>query len=86
MSSSLFYTLGGITATKYLFIDGGLKTDEQQIELVLNSNVFKNNKILKFVIYNFHSVGRRGGLVVERRTPEREVGGSILTHVPVLYP
>ena len=26
---------------------------------------------------------RRGGLVLERRTPEREVGGSILT---VLYP
>ena len=30
--------------------------------------------------------GRRGGLVVERRTPEREVGGSILTRVAVLYP
>ena len=30
--------------------------------------------------------GRRGGLVVERRTPEQEVGGSILTQVAVLYP
>ena len=30
--------------------------------------------------------GRRGCLVLERRTPEREVGGSILTQVPVLYP
>ena len=30
--------------------------------------------------------GRRRGLVVERRTPEREVGGSILTQVAVLYP
>ena len=27
---------------------------------------------------------RRGGLVVERRTPEWEVGGSILTQVAVL--
>ena len=27
---------------------------------------------------------RRGGLVVERRTPEREVGGSIITQVAVL--
>ena len=30
--------------------------------------------------------GRRVGLVVERRTPEREVGGSILTRVAVLDP
>ena len=30
--------------------------------------------------------GRRRGLVVERRTPEREVGGSILAQVAVLYP
>ena len=29
---------------------------------------------------------RRGGLVVERRTPEREVGGLILTLVVLLYP
>ena len=29
-------------------------------------------------------VRRRGGLVVERRTPEREVGFSILTQVAVL--
>ena len=28
--------------------------------------------------------GRRGGLVVEHRTPEREVGGSILPQVTVL--
>ena len=33
-----------------------------------------------------HKVGRRGGLVVERRTPERGVGGSILTWVAMLYP
>ena len=31
-------------------------------------------------------IGRRDGLVVERRTPEREIGGSILTLVAVLYP
>ena len=38
-------------------------------------------------IYLFHyPPWRRGGLVVERRTPEREVGGSILTQVAVLYP
>ena len=30
--------------------------------------------------------GRRRGLLVERRTPGREVGGSILTWVAVLYP
>ena len=30
--------------------------------------------------------GRRGGLVVERRTPERKVGGSIFTQIAVLYP
>ena len=29
---------------------------------------------------------RHGGLVVERGTPGREVGGSILTQVAVLYP
>ena len=29
---------------------------------------------------------RRGGLVVERRAPEREVGGSILSQVSMLYP
>ena len=30
--------------------------------------------------------GGRGGLVVERRTPGREVGDSILTQIAVLYP
>ena len=29
---------------------------------------------------------RHGGLVVEHQTPEREVRGSILTQVAVLYP
>ena len=29
---------------------------------------------------------RCGGLVVEHQTLEQEVGGSILTQVPVLYP
>ena len=29
---------------------------------------------------------RRAGLVVERWTPERAVGGSILTQVAMLYP
>ena len=33
-----------------------------------------------------HNTGRPGGLVVERWTPEQEVGGSILTQVAVLYP
>ena len=32
------------------------------------------------------SMGRRCGLVVERRTPERKVGGSIVTQVAMLYP
>ena len=42
-------------------------------------------KVPEFLdVRNF--VGRRGGLVVERLTPEREVGGSILTQVAVLYP
>ena len=42
--------------------------------------------------YHFWFIGgsqdmlRWGGLVVERRTPEPEVGGSILTRVAVLYP
>ena len=31
-------------------------------------------------------VGRRGGLVIERRTPKREIGGSILTQVAMLCP
>ena len=31
-------------------------------------------------------IGRRDGLVVEHQTPEREVGGSILTQVAVLCP
>ena len=31
-------------------------------------------------------IGRRGCLVVECQTPEREDGGSILTQVAVLYP
>ena len=31
-------------------------------------------------------IGRHRGLVVERRTPEREVGGSILTQIAVLCP
>ena len=30
--------------------------------------------------------GRRSGLVIESRTREREVGGSILTQVPLLCP
>ena len=42
------------------------------------------------IIITFNNVQmadrRRGGLVVERRTPEREVGGSILTQVAVLCP
>ena len=37
-------------------------------------------------VQSLHNPGRRGGLVVECRTPEREVGGSILTQVAVLYP
>ena len=39
-----------------------------------------------FSIYLLNEQGRRSGIVVERRTPEREVGGSILTQVAVLYP
>ena len=31
-------------------------------------------------------IGRCGGLVVEHQTPEREVRGSILSRVAVLYP
>ena len=44
----------------------------------------KRNEILykaKFII-----IGMRGGLVVERQTPERDVRGSIFTQIAVLYP
>ena len=42
----------------------------------------------QFIISQRHnlSAGRRGGLVVERRTTKREVGGSIFTQVAVLCP
>ena len=39
-----------------------------------------------FYLITTFDVGRRRGLVVERRTSEREVEGSILTEVAVLYP
>ena len=35
---------------------------------------------------NYLTSRRRRGIVVERRTPEREVGGSILTQVAMLCP
>ena len=42
--------------------------------------------ILHVCIYALLFVtGRSGGLVVERRTSERELGGSIPTQVAVLY-
>ena len=42
-------------------------------------------ELVSYLITTF-GVGRRRGLVVECRTLEREVGGSILTQVAVLYP
>ena len=40
----------------------------------------------QLAVFDHLWLGRRGGLVVERWTPEREVGVSILTQVAVLYP
>ena len=37
-----------------------------------------------YINISLYKHGRRGGLVVERRTPERDVGGLILTQVAVL--
>ena len=44
----------------------------------------KYDLICKFV--SLSAVGRHGDLVVERRIPERKVGGSILTQVAMLCP
>ena len=54
-------------------------------------NVFTTNFIFvntydNHMTDNTQEMGRRSGLVVELQTPEREVGGSILTQVAVLYP
>ena len=38
------------------------------------------------ILESLMAIGRRGGLVVERRTTDREVGGSILTRVALLHP
>ena len=46
---------------------------------------FASQPYLKGKYYNY-TVGKRGGQVVERRTTEQEVGGSILTLVAVLCP
>ena len=68
----------------------GFKIPEKNILLSIGS--FKVPvKVLNFWTPKYFTVitlklGRCGGLVVERRTPEREVGGSILTQVAVLYP
>ena len=53
---------------------------------VLNSKLNKGD-CLAIPQYEISSgVGRRRGLVVELRTPEREVGGLILTQIAVLCP
>ena len=60
--------------------------------IVTNDEVFFFCKKLMLAIITFWFIGgpqdmlRRGCLVVERRTPEREVSGSILTQVAVLFP
>ena len=43
------------------------------------------DSVKKMRIYHQYQ-GKRSDLVVERRTPELEVGGSILTQVAVLCP
>ena len=56
---------------------------------LLNKHFCKNKNQISAMTWQILSIstfGRLGGLVVERRTPEREVGGSILTRVAVLYP
>ena len=61
------------------------------IHLRLGADSVRNKRILSLLLMMFASryywwYRRRGGLVVERRTPEREFGGSILTQVVVLCP
>ena len=59
--------------------------------IVTNDEVFFCKKLMLAII-TFWFIGgsqdmlRRGCLVVEHRTPEREVSGSILTQVAVLFP
>ena len=63
-------------------------SDDMSSSTRLDSNPRLNFGIRKLKVYMllFSSRTQRGGLVVERRTPEREVGGSILTQVAVLCP
>ena len=56
-----------------------------QICRLINSFVVLIDKVLGFSGFIFHN-RRCSGLVVEGRTPEREVGRSLLTQVPMLCP
>ena len=54
-------------------LNGTLRYESNPVDIMSTRTHTKNKR-------------RCAGLVVERRTPEREVGGSILTQVAVLYP
>ena len=51
----------------------------------IRSNFISPDGMMRFASSR-QGLGRRTGLVVERWTPEPEVGGSILTRVAMLYP
>ena len=50
------------------------------------NHLFHRTPLRRNVILHYSCLRRHRGLMVERRTPEREVGGSILNRVAVLYP
>ena len=52
----------------------------------LTAYFLNQTKLLSASYFITSETWRRGGPVVERRTPEREVGGSILTRIAMLYP
>ena len=55
-------------------------------QLVLEVDEYRDILMCFIANCHFRLSGSRDGLVVERRTPKREVGVSILTQVAVLYP
>ena len=69
------YTSNTFNQCPYIFFSNTYCTQFQQIYM------------LQYYCYleMQYKKGRRGGLVVQRRIPEREVGGSILTQVALLY-
>ena len=58
---------------------------------MFNTTLYLEQGILSYIILRLFTIlpirnMEARGLVVERRTPEREVGGSILTQIAVLCP